>query len=448
MEKERPAAGFDATLLAVAEARDRPAALDLLALALGEPGRPGREALRFLLAARGSRAAALLVEWFPFLDAVGRAAVLAERRRILTDAAPLLVDLRPRWRAGLAALAAAVDPSEGVDLLLPLLEDATPSVRCAARGGFASAAIRYRAGLWTPSGPAEMRRFLSGLELALREAEPDEARALASGLVKAAVDSADARSALQTILGSTGGPAASALGSALEENGDASLAFLLLYLIAAGPAGAREQARRALLVRREPAFLKALAAEAALHMETPSGIPGPAVAALSQAAWEALEPADLSGLPAAAQRRLLWIVRSFRDDTALRARRIALFLGSRDRRIRELALDSLRGLPPGLYLDGLIPLLDDPAEELQLRSIEILRGEADPRAREALVAKARRGSERIRRAILLGAGAPLPVEAEAARQLLPSSLEAGASFSEYTFPAFRAIPAQREEAAL
>jgi hypothetical protein len=445
MEKEASDSGFPATLAAVAAFKDRKEALPLVALALREPStHVRREALRFLLASKGTAAADLVIQGFSHLDPEERAQVLNDRERLLTEVAPFFRDSAPRGRVELAGFANALPPEESLGLLLPLLEDPIEEVRRIALEALLRVVEEQKSGRLKLSEPSALRSFLAAVELALAKASEEEALALVEGLIRAAGESAEARANLRRIVSGQTGAQAAVL-RAIEGSAEPALAPVLLGLVAGGPASGRERASAILRSRKEPEFLRALAREAAARMESPAGIPALAVMALSQVAWEELPPADLSALPVVAQRRLLLIVRSFRGDSETRAGRLAGFLRSRDRRIRELALESLRPYPPSLFEKGLLSLLDDPAEELQLRAIELLARVPTAECRRRLMEKARRSSDRVRKLIfgrlLLPRSAGETVIGSRARGVGP-----GKPFEEYAFPAIRLPGPSRERA--
>ena len=162
------------------------------------------------------------------------------------------------------------------------------------------------------------------------------------------------------------------------------------------------------------------------------------------------------------------IARSFRGGTPSRARRIAIFLKSRDLRVRELALDALRNYPPVTYKDELGGLLDDPAEEMVLRAAELLVRTGAPDARRRLEERARSASERVRRFILGRLAAAGPAEAAPrvaahapvrgapgengiaapaanagppAKAAPPAKRSGSPAYEEYAFPVARLVPA-------
>src|SRR5262249_54379686 len=125
-----------------------------------------------------------------------------------------------------------------------------------------------------------------------------------------------------------------------------------------------------------------------------------------------------------------------RGSPPARARRMAVFLRSRDRKIRELALDALRDCPPAAFKEDLAALLDDPAEELVLRAAELLARAGTADCRRRLLEKAGIAPDRVRRFILgrLSSTGSLDVPGPAPRGGI-----APPRYEEYVFPEARPL---------
>jgi hypothetical protein len=440
MENEnRPSAGFIATLSAVSNLEDPRGVLPLLAAALGEAPPVRRQALKFLIEWPGIEAAMMVLRGFAGLEEEDRKLALSQRARLQTAAEAVLRDQDRASRLGLVAFAKALPAPEGLAILLQLLDDPIEGVRRTAREAFLGYSRDYLDGRLPITSAAEVRRFVAGVELAIRSAGAEETALLAAGLFKASQESPKALEALKALaIKGSDEVKRAVLSNLLSEAGPAA-ASLVLDFLGSGP----EMGERVLSIlrkRRDPDFLAALAREASRRMESPAGIPASAVAALSQVAWEALPAAAMASLPSAAQKRLLAIARAFRGDLPTRARRIAVFLRSRERRLREMVLEALGDYPPATFKDELVALLNDPADELQIRAAELLARVGTPECRRILLEKAQKAGERLRRFIhgrlasagylATDAGVPAPVAAARAE------LAAG-PFEEYSFPVLR-----------
>jgi hypothetical protein len=441
-----PLTGFDATLAAVEALDDPGAALPLVAAALVEGGPVRARALRFLLDRPGIEGPVLVVRGFGNLEGETRVEALGQKDRLRTAAETVLGDPRREGRLGLATFAAALAPAEGLRFILHLVDDPIEAVRERARAALFATAREY---LERPSAlpdPVDLRRLSAACGLVLRSPGGESPRILVAALLRASEISEEARSVTRTLASSEGETVRSWVLDSLVQAPASAAASLLIDLVSQRPAvgGAQGIIRR----RREPAFLCAMAQEAIRRMESPAGIPAPAGTALALVAWEAMPSGDLAAIPATVQRKLLGIARGFRGDLPARARRIAAFLRSRDRKVREMTLDALSDYPPSTYKDDLTPLLDDPAEELQIRAAELLARAGTAECRRRLAEKARRSSsERVRRFILgrLSAvrspeaasllAAVAPVSAPS-RVPVPSE---GPAFEDYSFPALRPV---------
>ena len=392
--------GFAATLHAVETLEDPRTALPLLGAALREARPVRRAALRFLLALPGIDAAVAVVRGFADLDSDERAEALADRGRLAAAAEAVLGDKTGTGRQGLASFTAALPSVDGLRFLLHLIDDPAETVRRTARESLLRTARGYAEGTLPLPALADLRRLTAAAEIVLRTASQGEATDLAAALFRAAADCPEAQTALRAQALRPEGAARSAVIKALSWSRSPAAAAILLDMAAARVASAAETALPILRRRQEPEFLRALAEEANRRMESPAGIPATAVAVLAQVAWEAMPRTDLERLSAAAQKRLLAICRTFRGDLPVRARRIAAFLKSNDRRIRETTLDALGEYPPNTYKDDLPALLEDPAEEIQLRAAELLARAGTSDSRRRLQEKASHASDRVRRFIL------------------------------------------------
>ncbi len=442
MEKENdPPSGFAATLSAVALLEDPRSALPLLGAALSEGPPVRREALRFLLARPGIESSVMVLRGFAGLDAGDRELALVERARLQTAAEVVLRDRDRAGRMGLVAFARALPAPEGMPILIQLVDDPIESVRRTARDAFLRYSREYLAGELTMTSSAEVRRFVAGVELAIRSAGAEEAALLAAGLFKASVDSPKALETLKALAVKGPDEARRAVIGNLLTDASPTAAALLLDLLGTG-AEMGERVLSILRRRRDADFLTALAREASRRMESPAGIPASAVGALAQVAWEALPAAELAALPSLAQKRLLAIARAFRGELPARARRIAVFLKSRDRRLREMTLEALGDYPPATFKDEVMALLEDPAEELQLRAAELLARVGTAECRRVLLEKARRASERLRRFVLgrlASSGFPETAAAGTGPDPAPArpvDVLPG-TFQEYSFPVLR-----------
>jgi hypothetical protein len=442
----QPPTGFEATLAAVEALDDPGTALPIVAAALEEEGPVRGRALRFLLDRPGIEGAVLVVRGFANLDGEDRAAALAEAERLRTAAGAVLGDPRREGRLGLATFAAALPPAEGLPFILPLIDDPIEAVRERTRSALAAAAKEY---LDRPSvlpGHEDIRRLATACGLVLRSPGITDPRLFIAALLRASETSEEARSVVIALASSEGNVVRSWVLDSLVQATPTAAASVLIDLVSRRPPveGVQGIIRR----RREPAFLSAMTQEAIRRMESPAGIPAPAGAALALVAWEAMPSSDLAAIPTAVQKKLLAIARGFRGDLPARARRIAAFLRSRDRKVREMTLDALCDYPPSTYKDDLAPLLEDPAEELQIRSAELLARAGTAECRRRLAEKARRASsERVRRFILgrlsavrspeaaslvaAGVSAPLP-----SRTPAPAG---SAPIEEYIFPSLRPV---------
>ncbi len=406
-ERNEARGGFHLTLAVSSRIEDPRIALPVIGGALAEGGPVRREALKFLLGAKGLDAAEWIVRGFSTLSAEERTIALADRERLVRAATRLLAASDPELRIGPVTFASALPPGDGIEILLPLVDDPAESVRRIARKALVSIAQEFAAGRGVMDGPAELRKLLTGCALALRSAgrsssagaAGEEAHPLVAAIIRAAENSSEARSTLRGFVDSGPEFAREAVLHSLETSSDPAAASILLSFIASGPAQVRDAAVSILRFRRDPDFLRSLARRTAQRMQSSAGIPAATFAALAHVAWEELPAADLRAIPATAQKRLLSVTRMFRGDAAIRARRLATFLASQDRKIRELALDALRDSPPHLYRQSLAALLDDPAEELQLRAVELLVRAGTFECRQILNEKVRRpeAAERIGR---------------------------------------------------
>jgi len=430
MTREETRSGFSATLAAIEAIQDPRAALPLVAAALAEDPPVRREALQFLLERQGIEPAAMVVRAFAALDPPERAEALADRARLVTAAEAVLGDPKREGRMGLAALASALPPAEGLRFILHLVDDPAEAVRGIAREALSRIARSLAGGRWSLPGPADARRFTAACELVLKSTPDEEASALVAALLRASTDFPEARTALRAqATRGVPGVRAIVLGSLLEAPPAAAVPIILDLAAVRPPI---ESVLGILRRRRDPEFLGELAREASRRMESPAGIPAQAGTALAQVAWEEMPAADLAALPAAAQKRLLAIARTFHGDLPARARRTASFLKSRERRVRELALDALVDYPPATYKEHLPALLEDPAEEIQLRAAELLARAGTADSRRCLAEKARRASDRVRRFILGRLASTRFPEAVGAAAV--SRAARGRPFEEYSFP--------------
>ncbi len=452
-ERDKPLDGFHLTLAVSSRFEDPRVALPVLGSALAESGPVRRETLNFLLAAKGLDAAELIVRGFSSLNAEDRALALTDRERLVRAATRLLATPDPDLRLGPVTFASALPPGDGLDILLPLVDDPADGVRRIARRALVAIAKEFAAGRGAMDGPAELRKLLTASTLALRspgvKAASEEAESLVAAIIRAAGSSPEARSPLRAFVDSGPAPAREAVLRALESSHDPAVASILLSFIASGPAPVRESAVSILRFRRDPEFLRSLAKRTAERMQSSAGIPAATFAALAHVAWEDLPVSDLRAIPATAQKRLLAVTRMFRGDPAIRARRLATFLASQDRKIRELTLDALRDSPPHLYRQGLAGLLDDSAEELQLRAVELLTRAGTFECRQILIDKSREpgAAERLGRHLAAhGIGSNLPAAARQATRAQPAAglwqIRAPESvpIQEFPFPVLRPLP--------
>ncbi len=430
-----PLRGIHATLAAVGAMEDPRPALPLLGAALAEDAPVRRAVLKFLLSKPGMESAILVVRGFSNLKAEERAEALREESRLVTAAEVVLGDQEREGRLGLADFASALPAPDGMRFILHLIDDPIQAVQLTARNALIRTAREYMSGRWRLSSQADLRRLTTACDIALRSASREEAAPLVSTLFQVALESSEARSVLWTTAAMGPEEARRAVREGLASSSSPVAASILCELLSSGSSGSSQWILSILRMRREPEFLMALAREAATRMQSPSGIPVSAVTALSQVAWEALPTKELEALPSLWQKKLLTITRAFPGDLTARARRIAVFLKSRNRRIRELTLDILREYPPATYKEELPALLDDPAEELQLRAAELLVRIGTADCRRKLLEKTRRASERVRRFILgrlVSAGYP-----KAASAPVPPKRAKRPSFEEYVFPVVR-----------
>jgi len=427
--------GIDATLSALEHLENIRSALPLVGSALEEDGPVRLAALRFLLARPGIEGAEQVVRRFSRLDPRERAEALQMPGRLLRAAEVVLSGGDREGRQGLATFASSLPPPEGLRFIHHLIDDPAQAVQAAAREALIRTAQEYLKGRWSVSSQADLHRFVVASELALRNTGEEQATPLVEALFRLAPESAEARSILRNLAAGDSGAAQNAVRETLATNSSAAVPAILCDLLALGSTAVNDWVLPILRRRQEPGFLLSLAREATRRMQSPRGIPASAVSALSQVAWESFPTRDLASLSSHEQKLLLSIACTFTGDLSARAQRIAVFLKSHSRRIREKTLDLLRDYPPATYKDELPVLLDDPAEEIQLRAAELLVRVGTPQSRRQLLQKSRHASDRVRRFILGRLGTVR--SAGTIRESAPPAPRSQKPFEEYAFPVAR-----------